>query len=519
MLDLKLHYLNYKISIPAKIRDSFKEPIIFFIRHKNDPEKIFTTFIIIDFQKQELNYYTTYDKYNINIVEEFEKTWNSLKTNTLYEPHCVITINKNEFLLFYENRSYFYKINLKELTVQIIWGSDLNIPDVKIPYMFWSTFYKDPDNENFFYFTISDLWNLSNWGAEVCLYRSDLRLKEMELVYREPVLSPYACPHTSRKYKNYIFDSVFYFPKYHSVETWEKYRNREIMIRSIFEKIYKSYCTINKINFTEKNFNEVFKFEWISNLKISFYWDFKVFIDKLFAKNNIQSPFEFIQSSKYKIWILPWEFYQYDINSCKKEKYTTKFWHPAHFEIDELNNEIFVSSHNFIRAEKVYYTWVAAVDKFVFSDKGTLINTWTFTDTKWFRFATHRVFHFNKVSYLCVAWEPSRIFFVRTSDMQTEYYIDVEPNNLSDYNEWEDVLRYLNYDISDDVFRVRALEASSDWRYIFVIWEKDIYIIDFKLRKIVHSIRFMNDIIFDTKDNIMDFINNTTHSQILKWLS
>jgi len=516
MIKLKLFKNKQKIDVPDIIKKSFNKPIIYYIRHKNDPEKIFATFIIIDFQKQELNYYSTYEKNNIKSLNQYERGIDYFKTNTLYEPHCVITINNNEFILFYENRSYFYKINLNSLSVKIISWDELKLSFTKKPYIFWSTFYKDPEDENYFYFTISDTWNIKNKKAEIHLYRSDLNFKDIKLIYREPVSPPFACPHTSRKYKKYIFDSVFYFPKYYSIETWEKYKNRTEMISKIFESIYKSYCLINKIEFCEDNFTKEFEFEWESKLITKFHWKFKIFIELLLNKNNFKSPFEFIQSSKYKIWILPWEFYQYDIKTWKKEKYTTKFWHPAHFEIDELKDEIFVSSHNFIRAEQVNYTWVAAIDKFVFTDKWILLNKWTFTNPRWFRFATHRVFHNNWIPYLCIAWEPSRIFFVRTSDMELEYYIDVEPNNLSDYKEWNDVLNYVNYWLGIDVFRVRAVDISDDGKYIFVVWAKSIYIIDFELQKIVHSINFMSDKILKTWENLLNFINNTTHSQIIE---
>jgi hypothetical protein len=226
---------------------------------------------------------------------------------------------------------------------------------------------------------------------------------------------------------------------------------------------------------------------------------------------------DFVRDFLYEVEILPWNFYQYDLNSgFHKTIYTTTFARPAHFEISNSKQCIYVSSHNFDYGycwERVTYYWPAALDKFWFNNDGSLRKEKTFIHEKWYRFTSHKVFSFQGHEYICTLGQPNRLFFINAESMELEYFFDLH-FNLLEKLDGELLRRYLCKWPFIHWF-ARALEVSASGRFIFIPMEWKIIIFDFEKHKIEKIINIFPEICIFDDVYLSDFKNISAHCQYI----
>ena len=73
MVELKTHIYKTKMEVEPHISDKFRQPIIFYMAHKNDRRNFFITFVIVDFLKNEQTFIITYTPENIEKIEKHEE--------------------------------------------------------------------------------------------------------------------------------------------------------------------------------------------------------------------------------------------------------------------------------------------------------------------------------------------------------------------------------------------------------------------------------------------------------------
>src|SRR5665648_631365 len=100
MLDLRIKTFSLPLFILPEIRRSFKRPLVFYLKHKNDSRSFFTTLVIMDFQKEKLDYAVSYLPENIIQIENHPRS-NIFRINlSNTNPHCTLKIKESSFLTF-----------------------------------------------------------------------------------------------------------------------------------------------------------------------------------------------------------------------------------------------------------------------------------------------------------------------------------------------------------------------------------------------------------------------------------
>lgn len=445
MIKLKLDKSEYKIQVSDDIANKFPAPIVFYMAHKQDRRRFFITFVIINFSKKSLTYLESFLNDNIEIIST-DKNESIFKTILL--PHSSLSINTDKtFLVFMQEEKYFYKVDTENLELLVYTADDLihNVDVFKIG----STFYKDSRDPNYFYFTIVD--NEKNYH----LYHVSLDLKT--IVELDSFPGEQYPPHAIRQYNEHLFLSHEF-----NVANFELKKNKKIIAaQGLGRLIYKNFIKLKMSkqdipsDASIKDLPDEEKIEFLSELK-----------------------------AKYDIICLPGKFMMYDMTSKDINLYSTSGGSPAHFEFDEFENAIYVSSHNiFNTAELMILFEPAIIDKYLLKD-GKAHYEKSFVYDQGYRYASHRLFQFQNKSYLCTIGHPNRLLFVDTDSMEMLYYFDL----------YEDVLsakkgRSVSINSKDEDCYV-ALEISSDGKYIVTIGEKYIVIFDFAERKVVQKIDF-----------------------------
>jgi len=478
-LDLQVHKTRFETKLP--LERSFTEPIIFYLKHKNDKRNFLISFVILDFQKKEATYMHSYSEKNEELVKksEFANVY-SLKT---YKPHATIKFPQGEmFYNFRENESYFYLVDPNNKKISIIGGKDIPVNKNKKITKFGSTFFVDDNNPNYFYF--SALFGPSGKGSVVRYFRSSLDLKEITFLYEH---LGNICPHTTRKYKNTILNSKFsnvYFKHISSGKT----KSVVELYEHVYGNLFAEYMEMMGEAYSHESFLDAIK---INNEIGSCVLrpDFEMYVKSIFGEKSFLE----ICDSRVDFQVVPenGEITCYDLETKKISSHETSIPTPAHFEIDEKNDQIYVSAHNFVvlNNQKIFLG-PAAIDRFAIKN-GELKYEKSFTHPKGYRYTSHKVFHFQGQPYVCTIGKPNRLFIIDGESMKLSAWYDLGNDFLSNISN-ENIIHYLNQpQLIDSRNEFIALEVSNDGNYIWVVGGKELLIYSMETNEIVEKIQFL----------------------------
>ncbi|MDD5213064.1 MAG: hypothetical protein PHG82_01445 [Candidatus Gracilibacteria bacterium] len=512
--------LEIDLLIDKKIFDTTlinsNKSIVFFLFHKLDLRQLFLTFTIIDLAKKELIYINSFLPNNEKIVNEFDP---NNKIKFIKQPHNIIELEKGKSFLCFTEGSYlegcfFYYVDYCNKKLKIYFGEDFEFAEIGKIIDICPTNYKDPEDSSFFYFSaITE--DKSGYKFNV-LFKAKLDLAEINIIHYDKVDSGVTkVYHTTKKYNNLVLFSNFYDSKIYSQVLDEKIPLNELYLKVINElyiEYKKSNFTFSKDEFSlflfslNKNaynyFSELVKFED----KLKFYF----FIQKFLKSKGVGTIEEYIDEFSYKILPSNGFITTLNINTFEKNNYPTTYFDSAHFEIDEIDDDIFVSSHNFLRLENVYYLGNAAIDKFkIINSK--LEQDGTFTHSTGYRFTSHKVFTSNGKRYLCITGHPNRLFFVDAKTMNLEYFVDIGDNHFSGI---ENIKKHLN---NNNFPTNLAIEVIDNNGTILLIPGEGDYIIlySFEEKRIIDKIKYRNNELLSNNLFLKDYLLKTTHIQYL----
>lgn len=495
MISFKTETFVTKLDKKKEVADSFKYPLVYYLAHVDDPIALLITIVIIDFKNGEMKQIVSFLEENIIVEKEFIEK-GVLKENKQYmNPHCSFEVSKNgDILVFVENGYYFYRVDYLNNKMFVYTMEDLSSMVNEKVTSISCTVYKDKDDENYFYSAVtSKNENLQN---DLLFFRHRCDLSSHKLLYR---INEGNCkiPHVTRKFSNYLLNSEFSSPEVLHDDLTMNSKNFMIFV---LRDLYKEYCLLSGIYFNEEIF--LTKNRIVPN---------DVVLEAGFYKFCALKGGNFLDickiNKKYSFVAKPGKISVLNLETGEINRYETTTVTPAHFEIDEDDGVVYVSSHNFIIFDTQSFIGPACIDKFILID-GKLKKTGTFTHPTGYRFTSHKIFKYNNKKYLCTFGQPNRLFFINAETMELLYYNDIEIDLLSSQ---KDISDFINHrpSLGDDV--VISIEVSEDGRYIFFIGSKYLYIYDFSERKIVQKIEYLYDLEFKKGINLKDFRRRTVH--------
>ena len=462
MLKLNLEKQEKCINISDVYLKSFEKPIVFFKIHKDDARKILLTFIIFDAQKGKLTYLFSYNQENRSILE-------SAQDNQKYQlrlvPHSTIEIRKDiDFFTFMQEEQVFMYVNYRDNILKIYTMEDVIGNDIKFK-IISSTFYKDANDSNYFYIGASDIDNM------FYIYRISLDLQHVELIDSFPGRN--IPPHVVRSYKDCIMLSHEFNESNYYLQNKKNKKITSFEMGNIFVK------NSIKIKMANPQLKE-------NELKMKIY--------------------EFIKK-EYNIKCVPGAIILFDNQTKERTTYKTSGGSPAHFEIDEKEDMIYVSSHNFFnRLDSMSMFEPAVFDKFHYiNNKLEWRNSFSYP--KGYRYASRRVFYNDGKPYICTFGQPNRLIIIDATTMKLHYYVDIGQDELSSQ---EDIENYLNSRDSGGEFV--ALEVSQNGENIIFLDNQYLYIFNFTQKSVIHKFDYSNY----EKENWDDFILRTLHIMFLQ---
>jgi len=450
--------MKSKLFIDSNIVSGFDKPIIFYLVNNNDTTNFFITFALLDFNKKEISYLFSYSDENIECVKNHP---NNEMFNIFKVPHCAISIEQNkELLVFMQEEEFFLHINIEKNILTVYTINDL-LKDNTIEYKkITSTLFKDNIDENYFYLSVVDENNI------IHIFRISLKLDEIEEIYS--LIGKSDPPHVLKKYKNFLLLShEFNDAKFKLTKTDKVVNSEELAM--IFQRNKMRLKMIdNDTDINDAN------------------------IDLL--RNKLLHDLK----DKYLIDCVNGKVILLNLDSKDVKYYTTSGGSPAHFEIDEQSNTIYISSHNFFnRKDSMTFIKPAVLDKFIL-ENDEMILLKSFTYEKGYRFASHRVFRYNNKIYICTIAHPNRIMFIDAENMELLFYEDIEDDELSNINNDLDI--YLS--TRKNKFQIVPIEVSANGENIIFMSNEHIYIYNFPKRIVTAKLEYKQSSI-----NANDFNN------------
>ena len=500
MLELKTQTYKAKIEIDPEIVREFKYPIIFYLAHKDDQRFFFITFVILDLQKSEISYIRTYSPENIEKVENYEQS-EIFRAMPVFNPHCSIRINdQDEFLTFVERTGFFFKVMPKENRVIVLTGKDLKINQPAHVREFGATFYKTKESEqDILYLTaISDQQD----GTDLLnFYRSSLDLNDIQPVFSTPSGRFFPPPHATRKYGDYLLNSEFSAREFKNKKTGEIFKATFELYRYVYRELYKEFCETKGEIFSEECFLEKNK---IDVRELSIDPEFREFCEtkgRDFIDICTHDP-------RFDFSVLPGTISLVDPKNHTIDYYHTSCCAPAHFEVDEREDFVYTSSHNFSRFHRLFLFGPVAIDKFRLRE-GKLEKVGTFSDPTAYRCTTHKVFRYKDKPYICTFGQPNRLFFIDAETMTTLFYDDIGEDVLSG----KILPQFLNNTVTQSVY-FRGVEVSSSGEVIFFMDHQYIYFYSFPERRVLTRLPYFSE--YATNPFFSGFYNRTIHCDYLR---
>jgi len=499
MLTLRLESFVMPIRIRPEIRELFKHPVVFYLTHRDDKRRILPTFVTLDFKKQELYYTVSFLPENIEKVYDYEDQ-DVLNAAPQHNPHCSLKINDSQFLTLVDQARYLYHVDSEHNEMILYTANDLKAKTGKNIHHICCTAYKDVDDADFFYFSAAAPRG-STEEKELLSLRSRLDLSEFELLHTEQRPNGRA-PHVTRKIGNCLLNSEFVVVNLTNNKTGQVFTGEGQYMRFIYEKLYRSFCAIST-----KAIDESFvenKQTFLATILRD-----ENFVAYVHAKGR--NLFEICANDEdYSFSVDQGEITLLDLDTKKLTVYKTTNCMPAHFEIDDNTNTVYISSHNFIMLPKHGYLGPATIEEFSFAS-GKLEKRGVFTRPDGYRYTTHRFFTHNGQRYLCTLGQPNRLFFINADTMEMLYYDDIEVDVISEQSNIRDFLNYTQL----EPLAIRAIEISSDGQYIFLLGHTHMHFYSFPERKIVQKISYTDDIPLGDDLNLKDFRKLTSHVNYL----
>lgn len=503
MFELKTKQFEVSMPLKKEIKESFNKPIVFYMAHDDDELIFFLTFVIVDFKNEKLVYIVSYYPENIALLRSREDKENFRIRFPSENPHCSIsTSDKKSFLTFTEGGRHFTHTVPERNVIEVYTGRDIGFDGDEEVINFGSTFYKDDEDPDYFYMT-AVAQSKKDRTRKLYFIKISLDLKRREIVYSRPTNKFYA-PHSTRRFGKYLLTSSFLFCQVENKVTGQVFENSTDYMRFVYRDLYKEYCQSNAlIPSSEIMTGESLFFEkklmLDSGFNSFFYSKGKNFLDicTKFAK------YDFI-ARQGKISTL-------NLDTKEITFFNTSFCTPAHFEVDKLSDDIFISAHNFLSFGRMYFLGPAAIDRFRPDENGNMRKIASFSHPTGFRFATHNVFAYQGKTYISTFGQPNRLFIIDADTMKLHHYHDIETDVLTDK---EDPLCYINTANLESI-TIRTIEASDDGRYLFLLSHDYIYIYDFRLKRIVSKIEYHPDISFGDDLWPSQFYKRTTHSNFI----
>lgn len=451
MIEFKLTSYTKKIDLDIPNLLNFKKPIIYYLMHKEDKRPFFVTFVIIDFAKRELLYLFSYNKENIDILDDQPDNKKFIMEKS---PHMTLSVHDGEdFITFIDEEQFLVYVNYKELIMKVYTGNDLVKDDTIAFKRISSTVYKDQEDSNYFFMSITDSTNL------VHVFRATLNLDSF--VEIDSFQGHEIPPHVIRNHKDYLLMShVFRYPTY-ITEDNGKLIDQEKLAALILKNAIKIVMRDQQ--------------------GASHTWDLRYITLSPEQKREIL----LLLRDKHKVKNLPGEILLLHKNSKEKKLYETSGGTPAHFELDTRTDNIYTSSHNFIiiQGAMIFYE-PAVLDKFqLVEDRLELVGS--FRDPDGYRYTSHRVFYYKEKPYICTFGQPSRLMIIDATEMKLIYSQDIELDGLS---KAEDTFLYVNTQAGS--FEIVAIEVSENGEDIMFIGPEYIYIYNFPERKICGKISY-----------------------------
>ncbi len=494
MIELDLDIKIKKIDINCDEIMSYDDKIINYAYNKNDNDKILIVFIIVDLWKKQITYINPFSDKNLEKINNYKKNNN---ISFFDWPHSIIQIKESEsFMCFSQDTNFVYLIDYKKWKMKLFFcENDFEDKWVWKFLKICSTNFKDPDDNNRFIFSVV---SMKDWIYYYNICDSDFNFKDIKIIHSFPKKDKdELIYHVTKKYKRNIFlsnfndDSAFCNKLNKIIKVNDFYND----MRPFYDKYIKYKNKISKIDVNDSDKIDLYRniFELVlPNLNLD-----DLSLKKLFEYNL--NMLDFLNILWYDINLSQWEVSILNLDNKSIKTFNTKFWRPAHFEIDTDNDHIYISSHNFIYMDNRYFLGPAGIDKFMIK-WDNLVNLWTFVYDKWYRYTSHKLMEYDWKKYIITIWQPNRLIFIDSETMELVYYYDIWWDLLSDK---ENLISYLNNYVWDSYiwFEIK----NKDW-IVEIVWKNSILFFSFSKKEIIYELPYFSEYLDQSK-----YIYKITH--------
>ena len=503
MVELKTKTVKLKFPVEKSVRAVFPRKLVMYLRHKEDPFSVLISLVILDFQKQRMSHVVSYSPDNMKAMEPHHAdlaTQTSVGYHPRHNPHGALQFKKKgHVLVFVEFESYIYWFDYAKNRLKIFAITDLaGLPGYEINRMCCTVFPNEDEPGTFYTSMIAKNLETETW--EMVYAKVDAELEQMEFIQRVELTKTLpAVPHMTRRVGNWLVSSNFYSGALTNSETGTFYENTKEYMRYVFDDLYKEYCAETGKKYDSEEFTAA---NIIEQNNVVLEAGFQKFCDTKGA--NFLNICE--QHQKYHFKHTGGEITAVHLETKEVQQYHTTRITPAHFELDEEAQMLYVSSHNFTYLDKHYYYGPAAIDKFHYDDSG-LTKVGTFSVPDGYRFTTHKVFRYQGKPYICTFGQPNRLFLIDGETMEMLHTEDIGTDMISGHADLREYLNTTNLEWAT----IKTIEVSEDGQYLLLLSFQHLYVYSFPERKIVQRIRYLDDKKVMKDVNLKDFIKLCTH--------
>ena len=455
-IELTLNTLEEKINIEQEIKDSAKDPFIFYILNK-DFMSVLPIFVIIDFQKETIKYINTFTANNIKIIKSLPNG----RSEASQTPHCSVG-NTDKFYnftynLMEEDRSpLFREVDVLNKKMYLITPEDISANESNALECCDTVSVLEDGSFLMSYFN----------GESNSYHKVSMDLKKSEFVFRDTIMK--STPHQVCDYKNWILATGFF--------------EREF---SVAGEYFSS--TSELVNYI-KNLKQLDGHKYNFRIDLTNHDPFARQIGYIIAYNK-----------KTKI--------------THRVKTITS---PSHIEIDPETDMCYIASNNMINFEnEVWFIGEGTVEQFKM-DETEIYRTGTFINPKGYRFTTHKFFKKNGNPYLAIFGYPNRLFIVDAKTMELDYYDDIGPDYLSAQ---QNVKKFLNEVFPKTPIhphRLSGMCVTDDNKFIMFPDQENLLFYEIESRKIKYKIPFKKDNYFHLGNIFGQFCQYSLHCDFLR---
>jgi hypothetical protein len=435
------------------------EHLILYGLHKNDSDMNFPTLIDIDFEKNMMNQYVSYIPENINKYEDLDI---NLIKDSQCSPHGTVKASDNIYYTFFWGKcNYFYKIDTKNLKMEIITTESLGLDN---GLYFDDTYHRSNDKLYLSVIFGNDIPINRKW------FETSLDLSDVKEVY--------------------------------SLDYSDVKENHDVLFHN--NKIYNALFTSEKYYF--KNLNRTFENRWefIDYFSEKYYDNGSILWDKFHDDNDYE--------------LLNGHIMYIDLENNNHYFVNTTGNNPGHLEIFE--DYMYVSNHQYSKLKYSgkafpYLFGPATIDKFIINDNGIALEN-TFRYELAYRITSHKIGKHKNYTYVSTVGFPNRLIIINGSSMKIDRLIDLgEPvlEGIEDMDEEDITIAISKFIYSENpaenrfVDHFKCLEITKNGKYVIAVSPYIMYIYDFEKDVLLKEIK-----IFDEKD---DFSMGSAHTNLV----